>query len=50
MAYVPFIMSPVILGVCLMYLYLKAGVAGTVQCVILAQLIFAFGFSIFFFS
>ena len=43
-------MSPVILGVCLMYLYLKAGIAGTVYGVAAAQLIFAFGFSIVFFS
>ncbi len=50
MAYVPFIMSPVILGVCLMYAYIRLGLTGTAVGVVLAQLIFAFGFSIVFFS
>lgn len=50
LAYVPFIMSPVILGTCLMFLYLKARLAGTVTGVILAQAMFAYGFSIVFFS
>lgn len=50
LAYVPFIMSPVILGTCLMYLYLKANLTGSVGGVILAQTMFAYGFSIVFFS
>ncbi len=50
LAYVPFIMSPVILGTCLMYLYLKADLTGSVLGVILAQTMFAYGFSIVFFS
>lgn len=50
LAYVPFVMSPVILGTCLMYLYLKAGLAGTVAGVVAAQSMFAYGFSIVFFS
>lgn len=49
-AYVPFVMSPVILGTCLMYLYLKAGLAGTVAGVVAAQSMFAYGFAIVFFS
>ena len=50
LAYVPFVMSPVILGTCLMYLYIKAELTGSVPGVILAQLMFAYGFSIVFFS
>ncbi|GIV61797.1 MAG: hypothetical protein KatS3mg044_0663 [Rhodothermaceae bacterium] len=50
LAYVPFLMSPVILGTCLMYLYLRAGLAGTLPGVILAQSMFAYGFAIVFFS
>ena len=50
MAYVPFIMSPVILGTCLMYLYLKAELVGSAVGVVLAQTMFAYGFSIVFFS
>lgn len=49
-AYVPFIMSPVILGTCLMYLYIKADLTGSVLGVVLAQTMFAYGFSIVFFS
>ncbi len=50
LAYVPFIMSPVILGTCLMYLYIKADLTGSVLGVMLAQTMFAYGFSIVFFS
>jgi putative spermidine/putrescine transport system permease protein len=50
LAYVPFIMSPVILGTCLMYLYLKFELVGNAAGVALAQTMFAYGFSIVFFS
>lgn len=50
LAYVPFAMSPVILGVCLMYLYLRADLTGSVLGVILAQSMFAYGYAIVFFS
>jgi putative spermidine/putrescine transport system permease protein len=50
LAYVPFALSPVVLGVCLLFLYLRAGLVGTVAGVVLAQLIFAYGFAIVFFS
>lgn len=50
LAYVPFVMSPVILGTCLMYLYLRAGLAGSALGVVLAQMIFAYGFAIVFFN
>jgi putative spermidine/putrescine transport system permease protein len=50
LAYLPFVMSPVILGTCLMYLYIKADLTGGVFGVMLAQTTFAYGFSIVFFS
>ena len=49
-AYVPFVMSPVILGTCLMYLYIKANLTGTISGVVLSHIMFAYGFSIVFFS
>lgn len=48
-AYAPFVLSPVILGVCLMYLYLRLGVAGTATGVVLAQTVFTLGFATVFF-
>ncbi|MDZ4701883.1 MAG: hypothetical protein SH809_19385 [Rhodothermales bacterium] len=50
LAYVPFVMSPVVLGTCLMFLYIKAGLTGNVAGVMVAQTMFAYGFSIVFFS
>lgn len=50
LAYLPFAMSPVVLGVCLLYLYLKLGLVGTAVGVVLAQTIFAYGFAIVLFS
>jgi putative spermidine/putrescine transport system permease protein len=50
LAYVPFVMAPVILGVCLMYLFLRMRLAGSVAGVMLAQTMFAYGFSIIFFN
>jgi putative spermidine/putrescine transport system permease protein len=50
LAYVPFAMSPVVLGVCLLFLYLKLGLVGTALGVVLAQTIFAYGFAIVLFS
>lgn len=49
-AYAPFVLSPVLVGVCLMYLYLRLGVAGTVAGVMLAQFAFALGFATVFFT
>lgn len=49
-AYLPFASSPVVLGVCLLFLWLKAGLAGTVVGVVLAQLVFAYGFAVVFFA
>ncbi|MFY9825237.1 MAG: ABC transporter permease [Thermoanaerobaculia bacterium] len=50
LAYVPFALSPVILGVCLLYVAIQAGLSGTVAGVILAQTIFAYGFAIVLFQ
>jgi len=50
MAYMPFAMSPVIAGVCLLYVYLRLGLAGAAVGVIAAQLIFATAFAIVFFQ
>lgn len=48
-AYVPFAMSPVILGTCLLFVYLKLHLAGGLAGVLLAQTIFGYGFAIVFF-
>ena len=50
LAYLPFAMSPVVLGVCLLFLYLKAGLVGTAIGVVLAQCVFAYGFAVVFFQ
>lgn len=49
-AYAPFVLSPVLLGVCLMHLYLRLGLAGRVAGVVLAQVLFTLGFSTVFFT
>jgi putative spermidine/putrescine transport system permease protein len=48
LAYVPFAFSPVILGTCLLFLAIRAHVAGTVVGVVLAQTLFAYGFAVVF--
>ncbi len=45
LAYLPFILSPVIFAVCLKYFFIKIGLSGTTAGVILAQLIIAFPYS-----
>ena len=50
LAYGPFAVSPVLLGVCLMPLVLRAGLAGTPTGVVLAQLTGTTGFAVVFFS
>lgn len=49
LAYAPFAISPVILGACLLFFFIRLGVAGTHLGVFLAQLPLAFGFSVVFF-
>jgi putative spermidine/putrescine transport system permease protein len=45
LAYLPFILSPVIFAVCLKFYFIKLGISGTIAGVILAQLIIAFPYS-----
>ncbi|MEM8963249.1 MAG: hypothetical protein AAGD38_17320 [Acidobacteriota bacterium] len=49
LAYVPFAFSPVVLGTCLLFLFIRLGLVGTVVGVVLAQSLFAYGFAIVFF-
>jgi putative spermidine/putrescine transport system permease protein len=49
LAYAPFAVSPVILGVCLLFFFIQLGISGTVLGVFAAQLPLAFGFSVVFF-
>lgn len=48
LTYLPFAASPVILGVCLLYVYIRLGLAATVPGVVLAHLIFAYAFAVVF--
>lgn len=50
LAYMPFVMSPVILGTCIHFLYIKIGLSGGIVGVVLAQSIFALGFGVIFFT
>ena len=49
LAYAPFAVAPVILGACLLFFFIRLGVAGSYVGVFLAQLPLAFGFSVVFF-
>lgn len=49
LAYLPFVLSPVILAVCLKFYFIKLNLAGNIFGVVLAQLIIAFPYSIIFF-
>jgi putative spermidine/putrescine transport system permease protein len=49
-AYVPYLMSPVLVGVCLLALYLRLGLAGTWAGVALGHLTLALGFATVFFT
>jgi putative spermidine/putrescine transport system permease protein len=48
-AYLPYVISPVVLAVCILYLSIRARLDGTVTGVILAQTILTFSFGIIFF-
>ncbi|MBC7867720.1 MAG: ABC transporter permease subunit, partial [Gloeobacteraceae cyanobacterium ES-bin-316] len=50
LAYLPFVLSPVIFAVCIKYYFIRLGLAGTFTGVVLAQLIIAFPYSIIFFT
>ncbi len=49
LAYLPFVLSPVILAVCLKFYFIKLNLAGNIFGVVLAQLIIAFPYSTIFF-
>lgn len=49
LAYLPFVLSPVILAVCLKFYFNKMNIAGTFLGVVLAQMIIAFPYCIIFF-
>ncbi len=49
LAYVPFVMSPVILGTCLLYLFIKLGIADHFSGLVAGQSIIAYGFAVVFF-
>lgn len=49
LAYVPFAMSPVVLGTTLLHLFIRLGLAATVPGVVAAQAMFAYGFATIFF-
>jgi putative spermidine/putrescine transport system permease protein len=48
LAYLPFAASPVILGVCLLYVSIRLGLVATVAGVVLAHTIFAYAFAVVF--
>lgn len=50
LTFVPYAMSPVVLGACMLYLYLKTGLAGHALGVVVAQTLFGFGFAVVFFN
>ena len=50
LAYLPFVLSPVIFAVCIKYYFIILGLAGTFWGVLLAQLIIAYPYSIIFFT
>ena len=45
-AHAPFALSPVILGTCLLFLFLRLGLAGTVAGVVAGQFVFCFGYAV----
>ena len=46
LAYLPFAVSPVILGVSLLYVYIRLALVATVAGVVLSHTIFAYGFAV----
>ncbi len=50
LSYFPYAISPVIFAVCLKFYFLKAGIAGNLAGVVLAQLIITFPYGIIFFT
>lgn len=50
LTYFPFALSPVIFALCLKFYFIKLGLIGNMQGIILAQLIIAFPYSVIFFT
>ncbi len=50
LAYAPFVLSPAILGVCLLYVFLRLGLAGGFAGVVAGQFLFAYAFDVVLFS
>ena len=50
LAYAPFVLSPAIVGVCLLYVFLRLGLAGGFAGVACGQIIFAYAFEVVLFS
>jgi len=50
LAYLPFAASPVILGVCLLYVYIRLGLVATLAGVVLSHTVFALGFAVVFWT
>src|SRR5262249_51609930 len=48
LAYVPYALSPVVTGACLLFVFLKLGLAASFAGVVLAHTIFAYAFSVVF--
>jgi putative spermidine/putrescine transport system permease protein len=48
-AYAPFSMSPVILGTCLLFLFIKLGLDGSALGIVLGQFIFCYGYAVILF-
>ena len=50
LTYFPYVLAPVVFGVCLSYFFLKIGIFGTTFGVITAQFLIAFPYAVIFFS
>lgn len=50
LSYIPFVMSPVVLGACVHVIFLRLGLVGSTAGVIVAQMMFALGFAVIFFA
>lgn len=50
LAYLPFVLSPVVVGVCLFDLMIRVGLAGTSTGVVLCQIVFSFSYATVLFS
>ncbi|MEY3444880.1 MAG: hypothetical protein RLZZ519_3161 [Bacteroidota bacterium] len=50
LAYYPYLIAPVVLGVMLQYYFIKLGISGTLTGVVVAQLLFVFPYAVLFFA